>query len=101
VVLLPDILTYVAFLLVSLPCSCAAAVAAAAAREAAGAAGKAPVVSAAAGAAWRVRALQRAQQLAKEQGRELNEVGLLQASHRTADAGCPCPESMLCSRCIM
>jgi conjugal transfer/entry exclusion protein len=59
------------------------------------------VVSAAAGAAWRVRALQRAQQLAKEQGRELNEVGLLQASHRTADAGCPCPESMLCSRCIM
>lgn len=51
-----------------------AAEAAAASAGGGGAAGGGPQVSAAAGVSWRVKALQRAQQLAKEQGRGLNEV---------------------------
>lgn len=54
-----------------------ACLAAAAAREAAAAAAgpdKAAAAGGAAGVSWRMRALQRAQQLAQEQGRGLNEV---------------------------
>lgn len=56
---------------------CVAGLPAAAAREAAAAAGggsRGPV-SAAAGVGWRVKAVQRAQQLAKEQGKNFDEVG--------------------------
>lgn len=49
---------------------------AAAAREAAAAADGGPrgAISAAAGVTWRMKAVQRAQQLAKEQGRDVNAV---------------------------
>jgi hypothetical protein len=63
-----------------LPLLCDAFLIAAAAREAAASAAaaagtdRAAAAGGAAGVSWRMRALQRAQQLAKEQGRGLNEV---------------------------